>query len=72
MKAVLFYGSETWRVAKHTMKTLQTLINRCLRNILEIFWPNTIRNEDLWSATQQTPIEEKLRQRRWRWIGHET
>mgnify|MGYP001794635880 CR=1 FL=1 len=28
VKAVLLYGSETWQVTKHTMKTLQTFINR--------------------------------------------
>ena len=26
--------------------------------------------ENLWARTQQTPVEEDIRQRRWRWLGH--
>ena len=40
VKSVLLYGSENSRVTK-THK-LQTFINRCLRNILNIKWPEVI------------------------------
>ena len=58
MKAVLLYGSETWRTTKSNMKRVQTFINRCLRTILRIFWPNVIRNDELWRATNQYPVED--------------
>ena len=36
VKAVLLYGSETWRLAKRLKHKLQVFINKSLRNILRI------------------------------------
>ena len=36
VKSVLLYGSETWRTTKSNIHKLQTFINRCLRNIINI------------------------------------
>jgi len=36
VKAVLLYGSETWKVTKITTSKLQVLANRCLRRTLNI------------------------------------
>jgi hypothetical protein len=35
-----------------------------------MFWPNTIRNEDLLTETSMLPTSVDLEQTRWRWIGH--
>ena len=70
VKSVLLYGSETWRVTNNNTHRLQTFINRCLRNILNIRWPETISNEQLWDSTNQTPVEIEIRKRKWSWIGH--
>ena len=70
VKAVLLYGSETWRTTKATTKRIQTFINSCLRRILHIHWPETITNKELWVRTGQTAAEEEIKRRRWRWIGH--
>ena len=51
-------------------RRIQTFINRCLRRILQIRWPETISNEDLWEQTRQKPIEIQIKTRKWRWIGH--
>ncbi|VDI76574.1 Hypothetical predicted protein [Mytilus galloprovincialis] len=45
-------------------------MNRCLRNIIGIKWPNTISNKELWERTRQEPIERTITTRRWKWIGH--
>ena len=37
---------------------------------MKIFWPNTIRNEDLWERTKQEPAETQILRRKWNWIGH--
>ncbi|VDO87338.1 unnamed protein product [Schistosoma margrebowiei] len=37
--------------------------------ILNIRWPDTISNSLLWERTNQLPAEEKIRKRRWKWIG---
>lgn len=70
VKSVLLYGAETWRMNKTTTCKVQTFINSCLRRILQICWPDTISNTNLWQRTGQLPIEEDIRKRRWGWIGH--
>ncbi|VDP05685.1 unnamed protein product, partial [Schistosoma margrebowiei] len=69
IKAVLLYGAETWRTTTIIIKKVQVCINSCLRKILNIHWPDTISNNLLWERTNQLPAE-KIRNRRWKWIGH--
>jgi len=70
VKAVILYGSETWRLTKSLEKKLQVFVNKSLRNILRIWWPRKISNKELWKQTGQRPIEQEIRQRAWGWIGH--
>ena len=44
--------------------------NRCLRRILQIYWPNTITNEELHQRAEIEPISTQVKRRRWQWIGH--
>ena len=68
VKLVLLYGSETWHVTKTSTQKLQKFTNRCLRNILNIRWPEVVSNKELWNKAKQTPIE--IKKRKWGWIGH--
>ncbi len=70
VKSVLLYGSETWRVTNTNTKKLQSFTNKCLRNILNIRWPEVISNEQLWDRTRQNPIDIDVKKRKWGWIGH--
>ena len=70
VKSVLLYGSETWRLTSAIVKKLQSFVNRRLRYILGIFWPEKIANKDLWERTEQEMIEVTIRRRKWKWIGH--
>ena len=54
VKAVLFYGAETWCTNVSSDKGVQS-INKCLRRILRIWWPNCINNQELWQQTNQLP-----------------
>ena len=45
--STLLYGSESWKVTKTISNKLDVFQNRCLRRILQIYWPNTITNEEL-------------------------
>ena len=63
VKAVLLYGAETWRTTAATTKRVQVFINSCLRKILHIRWPDTIRNKELWERTNQLPAEEERKKR---------
>ena len=70
VKAVLLYGAETWRTTQKTLKKIQTFINTCLRRILHLKWTDKVPNTTLWKTTKQLPIENEIKKRKWRWIGH--
>jgi hypothetical protein len=67
---VLLYGSECWKATKYDIKKCESFHTRCLRGILRIFWPNNISNEKLRERTKSRTIENELKTRRWRYIGH--
>jgi hypothetical protein len=70
VKSVLLYGCETWLVTKEIQCKIQTFVNRYLRYILRIWWPNIISNKDLWKVAGQEDINVEIRKRKFRWIGH--
>jgi len=70
VKSVLLYGCETWRLTKTIIHQLQVLVSRCIRRILNTFWPVQISNQELWTRAKQKPIELEIRQRKWGWLGH--
>lgn len=70
VKSILLYGCETWKVTRGLMDRLQVFVNKCLRRILRIFWPNQINNEELWRRTSQNRIDIEIKKRKWGWIGH--
>ena len=70
VKAVLLYGAEIWRTTQKTLKKIQTFINKCLRRILHLKWTDKVPNTTLWKTTKQLPIENEIKKRKWRWIGH--
>ena len=42
---------------------MQAFINRCLRKILRIRWPETITNEKLWERTGQKPLDRQIKKK---------
>lgn len=70
VKSVLLYGCETWKVTKTISQRLQVFVNRCLRQILGIHWPEKISNELLLERCNETPIDQQIKRRKWNWIGH--
>ena len=70
VKSVLLYGSETWCVIKTNTNKLLTFINKCLRNVLKIRWPEMTPNEELWERTGQEQIITDIKRRKRGWIGH--
>jgi len=65
MKAVLFYGCETWKNSISITAKLQAFINKCLRKILRIFWPDQVTNKELWKSTKQPRINMQIRKCKW-------
>lgn len=70
VKSFLLYGSETWKQTKKNEHDLQVFVNKCLRQLLKIRWHEKISNQDLWKKTNQNPISDTIKKRKWRWIGH--
>ena len=70
IKSVLLYGSETWRLTKALLSKVQSFLNKRLWQIIGIFWPNVITNEELWARTGQEDVETTIKRRKWKWIGH--
>src|SRR3984885_2003655 len=61
-----------WRdsnIRTHTKK-LQKFVNKSLRYILGIKWPDTISNQLLLETTKMDPIIISIKKRKWKWIGH--
>jgi len=70
VKSVLLYGCETWKVTKSLTNRLQVFINKCLRKICGIYYPNVISNSDLYTMTNQQLVAIEIGRRKWGWIGH--
>jgi len=68
--STLLYESDIWRHTKALDEKLKVFVNTWLRQILQIRWPETISNQDLWRTTRQVPITENIKKRKLRWIGH--
>ena len=51
-------------------RMLEVFQNRCLRRILNIFWPNTITNIELHRKMSTSLIMTDIKRRRWTWNGH--
>jgi hypothetical protein len=70
VKSVSLYTCETWKTANQITRRLQIFVNKCLRRIMNIKWTDNITNEELRRITQQKTIENRIKIRKWNWIGH--
>ena len=70
VKSVLLYGSETWKQTNKTENDLQVSVNKCLRQIIQVRWPDKITNTGLWVRTNQLLITDTIKRFKWRWAGH--
>jgi len=70
VKSVLLHACETWKTTNQITRRLQTFINKCLRQIMNIKWTDKITNKELWRITKQKPIGIQIKRRTWNWIGH--
>jgi hypothetical protein len=69
VKAVLPCGCETWKKQKSVTAKLKVFVNKCLRKILRMFWPDQITNSELWKRKEQPRIHLQISKRKWLWLG---
>ena len=60
----MLFGRETWRVIKQIDKTYNAFLNKCLRHILKISWPNVITNKEFWKITDQAQTPQEISKRK--------
>ena len=68
--SVLLYGCESWKINKYNEKRIDTFVQKCLRRILKIYYPNMISNEELYKLAKIKKVSDTIRYRRRRYIGH--
>jgi len=69
---VLLYGTETWPMKQKqtTARKLEAAHHQWLRKILRISWKDNVTNDKDRQLTQQTKLEDTIREWRLRWMGH--
>ena len=72
--STLLYGRETWAIKAVDFRRLAAFHHRCVRLLLDIpratEWQEHISNTTLLERAKVQPIEEILKTRRLRWLGH--
>ena len=68
--STLLYGSETWPMTVANKKRLEAAHHKWLRRILHISWRDKITNETIRERTGQENMENIIRKRRLKWMGH--
>jgi len=64
------YGADVWPLTATLTKRLDAAHHRWHRSILGISWEDRITNVKIRTRTGQQTIENILRERRLRWLGH--
>ena len=64
------YGAETWPMTVANMKKLEAAHHKWQRKILGITWRDKITNDAVREQTGMQKMEDVLRRKRLRWLGH--
>ena len=70
ISSIFLYSSELWTLTKKLEHKIDVFQRQILKKILKIKYPTTIRNETLYTKTNETPWSEIIKTRRLRWTGH--
>ena len=68
--SVLLYGCETWKMNRYNEKRIDIFVQKCLRRILKIYYPNMISNDELYKLAKVQKVTDTIKYRRRRYLGH--
>ena len=73
--STLLYGAESWPLPVTQMKKLEAAHHKFQRRLLRITWRDKVKNEDLRNEdirkkTGSRKLEDIIKERRLRWLGH--
>ena len=70
IRSIFLYNSELWSTNKKINNIIDTFQRRLYRKILQIKYPQVIRNTEVYRIFKEIPWSELIKQRRIKWIGH--
>ena len=71
ISSIFLYISELWTMTKNREEEIDIFQRKLLHiHLLNIRWPKTISNENLYRLTQIKQWSETIKTRRLRWFGH--
>ena len=68
--SILLYNCCCWAAPQTVLESVNVLQRKHLRQIIRIFWPNTISNEALYKRCGVTPLTDRINKARWNMLGH--
>lgn len=69
--SIFLYNSEIWTLSQSDEKAIDSFQRRILRScVLNIRWPTIVKNEDVYTLTNQKPWSKTIAHRRLSWLGH--
>jgi transcription termination factor 2 len=66
----LLYGSETWTLYCHHLRSLENFHNASLRKILGVTWKDKVPVTEVLRRTKSVSVENIIYRSHLRWIGH--
>jgi len=63
-------SAESWPLSVTQMKKLEAAHHKFQRRLLGIRWRDKVRNEDIRKKTGSRKLEDIIKERRLRWLGH--
>ena len=70
VKSILLYNCGTWGLTKTQEEQLNRFHRKQLKQVLQIKYPQKIRNEKLYERSNEIPIALTIMSHRWRLFGH--
>ncbi len=70
IQSIFLYNSELWTLTKNLENTVDVFQRNTLRKIINIRWPDKIRNEDLYEKCGVNEWSKTVKERILRWYGH--
>ena len=66
----LLYNSSTWGLTENEESKLDSFHRMQLRKVLNIKYPDIMKNEDVYKLTEEVPISLEITKNRWKLLGH--
>ena len=70
VKPVLLYNASTWGLNKSDEESLNSFHRQQLRKVLNVKYPDRMKNKEVYRITDERPISLQIIQSRWKLFGH--